>query len=167
MTFWMEVLSGCLGSILAGLFFLFWYAVLQRLIQGTDVRVGYNWRKCNGTDFHPCFDIRNRSRARTYLLANIAYTKNGRVDPFWIDNKSLWGIEMKPGSINHFDAVAPVKGVQSKEDCAQVQVKVRVQTGREFPGTGPGQDKKQVMNKGQRIGYWLREFFEKNALPME
>jgi hypothetical protein len=166
MTFWIEVLSGCLGSILAGLFFVFWYAVFQRLLQATDVLVGYNW-SWKGTDYHPNFDIRNRSKSRTYLLANIAYTKKGVLAPLWIDNKSLWGIEMKPGSINHFDAVAPVRDVHSMQDCIHVKVKVRVQTGREFPATGPGLDRKQAMSRGQRIAYWIRDFFDKNAIPME
>jgi hypothetical protein len=177
----MEVLSGCLGSIFAGLFFLCWYVVFQCLQSATDVLVGYNWRS-KGTDFHPGFDIRNRSASRTYFLANVVYTKKGVLSclkantvctkkgvqaPLWIDNKSLWEIEMKPGSINRFDAVMPVRDVHSMEDCIQVQVKVRVQTGREFPGVGPGQDRKQVMSRGQRFAYWLRDFFEKNAIPME
>jgi hypothetical protein len=34
MTFWMEVLLGCLGSIFAGLFFVFWYVVFQRFLAG-------------------------------------------------------------------------------------------------------------------------------------
>jgi len=162
----MEVLSGCLGGILAGLFFVFWYVMLQRLVQSTDVLVGYNWRY-KGVDFHPSFDIRNRSKSRTYLLANIAYMKKGLMAPLGIDNKSLWGIEMKPGSINYFDEVAPARNVHSMGDCIQMQVRVRVQTGREFSGIGPGQDRKQAMSRGQRFAYWLREFFDKNAIPME
>lgn len=118
-------------------------------------------------EFHPNFDIRNRSKSQTYLLANIAYLKDRGKTLVWIDNKSLWGFELKPGSINHFEAVAPVKDVYSMEDCLQVQVKVRVQTGREFPGAGPGQDKKQVLGKSQRLAYWVREFLDKNAIPME
>ncbi len=80
MVFWMEVLSGCLGSVFAGLFFVFWYAVFQRLLQATDVLVGYNWR-WKGADFHPSFDIRNRSKSRTYLLANVAYSKKSLLAP--------------------------------------------------------------------------------------
>lgn len=168
MTFWMEVWSGCIASIFAGLFFVFWYGVFQRLLQATDVVVGYNWN-WKGTDYHPNFDIRNRSKSRTYLLANIAYTKKGTKAPVCIDGKSLWGIELKPGSINFLRDVnvAPVRDVHSMGDCIQVQVKVRVQTGREFPGIGPGQDRKQAMSRGQRIAYWLRDFFDKNAIPME
>ena len=162
----MEVWSGCLGGVFAGLFFVFWYAVFQRLIQATDVRVGYGWR-WRGTDFYPSFDIRNRSKSRTCLLANIAYTKKGVPAPLWIDNKSICGIEMKPGSINHLEAVEPVRDVHSVQACTQVQVKIRVQTGREFPGLGPGQDRRQVMSRGQRIAYWLRDLFDKNAIPME
>jgi hypothetical protein len=166
MTFGKEVLSGSLGSIFAGLFFVFWYAAFQRLLQSTDVLVGYTWRY-NGSQFHPSFDIRNRSKSRTYLLANIAYTNKGVLAPIWIDNKSLWGIELKPGSINYFEAVAPVRDVHSMPECIRVQVKVRVQTGREFSGAGPGQDRKQAMSRGQRIAYWIRDFFDKNAIPME
>lgn len=162
----MEVLSGFLGGIFAGLFFVFWYAGFQRLLQSTDILVGYYW-SWKGTEFHPNFDIRNRSKSQTYLLANIAYTKDRGKTLVWIDNKSFWGFELKPGSINHFKTVAPVKDVHSMQDCLQVRVKIRVQTGREFPATGPGQDKKQAMSKAQRIAYWLREFFEKNAIPME
>lgn len=168
MTFWMEVLSGCLGSVGAGLFFVFWYAVFQRLLQATDISVGYKW-SWKETHFRPNFDIRNRSKSQTYLLANIAYKKKGALAPICIDGKSLWGIELKPGSINFFQGVnvAPVKDVHSMGDCVQVQVRVRVQTGREFPGLGPGQDRKQAMSRAQRIAYWLRDFSEKNAIPME
>jgi hypothetical protein len=166
MKFWMEVLSGCLGSIVAGLFFVFWYAIFQCLLQSTDILVSYNW-SWKGIDYHPNFDIRNRSKSRTYLLANVVYSKDEGKILVGIDNKSFWGFELKPGSINHFDAIAPVREVHSMPDCLQVQVRIRVQTGREFPATGPGQDKKRVMRTDQRFAHWLRDLFDKNSIPME
>ena len=168
MTFWKEVLSGCVGSVFAGLFFVSWYAFLQWYLGVTDVVIGYNWG-WQGTNFHPNFDIRNRSKSRTYLLANIAYNTQGQRAPLWIDNKSLWGIELKPGSINHFDEVLTVKGISSIEECFQVQITMRLQTGRMFwlTGQGPGQQGKVVMGFFQRTAFRLRDFIEKKAITME
>jgi hypothetical protein len=163
----MEVWSGCIASIFAGLFFVFWYAVFQRFLQATDVVVNYNWSYQQGTDFYPNFDIRNRSKSRTYLLANIAYFKQGSDFPFWLDNKSLWGIELKPGSINFLKAATPVKDIRSINDSVQVQIRVRIQMGREFPGAGPGQERKRVMGIVQWLAFRLRELSEKHAITLE
>jgi len=154
--------------VLAGLFFVFWYVFLQWYLGVTDVVIGYNW-SWQGTNFHPNFDIRNRSKSRAYLLANIAYNTLGQSAPLWIDNKSLWGIELKPGSINHFGEVSAVKGISSIEECFQVQITVRLQTGRMFwlTGQGPGQQGKVVRGFFQRTAFRLRDFIEKKAITME
>lgn len=168
MAFWLEVMSGFLGSLFAGLFFVFWYAIFQWYLQATDVTVAYNW-SWEGIKFHPNFDIRNRSKSRTYLLANITYNTQGKYAPVWIDNKSLWGIELKPGSINHFGEVMPVKNISSIDECLQLQVAVRLQTGRMFwlKGQGPGQPAELVMGRFQRAAFRLRDFIERLALTME
>jgi hypothetical protein len=168
MAFWLDVLSGCLGSVFAGLFFVFWYAFFQWYLGVTDVVIGYNW-SWKGTSYHPNFDIRNRSKSRTYLLANIAYSKESQTAPVWVDNKSLWGIELRPGSINHFDDVAAVKNISSIEECLKVRVEVRLQTGRLFwlTGQGPGQEGRLVMGRFQRLAFRFRDFMEKKAISME
>ena len=76
---------------------------------------------------------------------------------------------MKPGSINHFDEVLAVKGISSIEECLQVQITVRLQTGRMFwlTGQGPGQQGKVVMGLFQRTAFRLRDFIEKKAISME
>lgn len=164
MAFWLDVLSGCLGSVLAGLFFVFWYAFFQWYLGVTDVVIGYKW-SWKGTSYHPNFDIRNRSKSRTYLLANIAYGKESQTAPLWVDNKSLWGIELRPGSINHFDEVAAVKNISSMEECLQVRVEVRLQTGRLFwlTGQGPGQQGKLVMGRFSTPSVQVSRFHGKES----
>ena len=162
----MEVCSSCIASIFAGLFFVFWYVVFQRFLQATDVVVSYNWAY-KGTDYHPNLDIRNYSKSRTYILANIAYRKQGEETPLWLDNKSLWGNVLKPGSINFFRDIAPVKGISSLETSLQTRVYVRIQMGREIPATGPGQDRRQMMGWFQLAALRLREFTEKKAITLE
>src|ERR1035437_3354243 len=162
MTFWQEVLAGFLGSLFAGMFFVFWYAFLQWFLQATDVKMGYNW-SWNGPNCHPNLDIRNRSKARTYLLADITYKRSGEDAPVWIDRESVWDKELKPGSIMFFNEVAPVKRISSIQEALQLQVTVGLQTGRRFwlKGQGPGQI---AMGWIQRAAFRLRDFFEKWAI---
>lgn len=81
------------------------------------------------------------------------------------DNKSVWGRELKPGSIAFFEA-APVMGLTSLAECTQIEVHVRLQGKRLFwlKGSGPGQ-----LNKGrlQRAAFWLRDKLERAAFPLE
>src|ERR1700728_1066242 len=112
MTFWLEVAAGFLGSVFAGLFFAFWYAILQWFLHATDVKMAYNW-SWDGPYCHPNLDIRNRSKSRTYFLADIKYQRSGEGALVWIDRESVWGKELKPGSINFISEVAPIRGVSS------------------------------------------------------
>ena len=89
MVFWQTVWSNVLGGIGAGLSFVLTYLIVQWFLQATDLLVSYNWSyKTEGGVFSawPNFDIRNRSRTRSYRIANIAYTRNGQVH--WFDNDS-------------------------------------------------------------------------------
>jgi hypothetical protein len=81
------------------------------------------------------------------------------------DNKSIWGAELKPGTITHLDA-APVTGTQVLKDCFTAEVHVRLQNGRQFwlRGSGPGQQK---MSKIQRAAFLLRAKLEAGAVPVE
>jgi hypothetical protein len=164
MTFWEEVLVIFLGDIFASVLIVLFYALIQWFLRATDVTVAYGW-KWEGTDFHPSFDVRNRSGSKTYLLANIAYTKNNGKDVVFMDNKSIWGKELRPGSISWLEA-SPVRGVTSKSQCIETEVAVRLQTGRLFwlKGQGPGQLR---MGRIQRVAFWLREKFERAAIPLE
>jgi hypothetical protein len=168
MAFWHEVAAGFLGNIFAGSLLVIFYVVIQWFLQATDITIGYGW-KFDGTkdqprNLRPSFDIRNRSRSKTYVLANVAYLKGKRpVAPF--DNKSVWGSELKPGCIEFFDA-APVASLASLTECTEIEVHVRLQNGRMFwlKGSGPGQ-----MRAGrlQRAAFWLRNKFEAAAVPLE
>ena len=89
MTFWDEVLAIFIGDVLASVLLIGLYVMIQWFLRATDVKVAYNWSFI-GPNFYPNFDIRNRSESRTYLLANIAYTKNDGRDKVWFDNDSIW-----------------------------------------------------------------------------
>jgi hypothetical protein len=166
MTFWPEVLAIFLGDVLASVLFIAFYAIIQWFLRATDVTVSYNWG-FRGTDFYPNFDIRNRSSSRTYLLANIAYTKNRGKDVVWFDNDSVWDEKLGPGSIRGRDyKIAPVKGITTAQDALELEVTIRLQNGRQFwlKGQGPGQ---LQTRQTQRMAFWLRNKFEKVAIPLE
>lgn len=161
MSFWGSVLATVTGAVLLGAL----YAALQWFLRATDIKIGYSW-KWQGPNFHPSFDVRNRSSSRTYLLANIKYTRNSGQDAVWFDNKSIWGKELKPGSINYFDDIAFVPGVTSAAQCTDVEVTIRLQSGREFwlKGQGPGQLQARPV---QKAAFWLRDKIERAGLPVE
>ena len=166
MTFWDEVLAIFLGDMLASLLLIALYVAIQWFLRASDVTVAYNW-SCRDKDCSPNFDIRNRSNSRTYLLANIAYTKNGGMEVVWIDNDSIWDEELKPGSIRGREfKIAPVKGITTPQQAIGLEVTVRLQNGRAFwlKGIGPGQMK---MGRTQHVAFWLRDKFEKTAIPLE
>jgi hypothetical protein len=167
MGFWANTWSNVLGGIGAGLFFVLIYVLIQWFLQATDVVISYNWRydTVNGVMFcRPNFDIRNRSRSKTYRLANIAYTKHGQVH--WFDNESLWGKLLEPGSINNGFEVLPVRDIRSLQDALAVEVTIRTQSGRSFwlRGEGPGQ-----MGRGRirRAAFFIRNKLESGLIPME
>src|ERR1700733_2620623 len=126
----------------------------------TDVEVAYNW-SWQGINFYPNFDLRNRSGSKTYVLGNIAYTRNGGKEIVTFDNKSLWGNELKPSTIAHLSA-APVPGVGSMAECLRVEVTVRLQNGKEFKGQGPG----QLRIGWLKYGNALRRRIAKSSLPL-
>jgi hypothetical protein len=151
----MKLWAALSAGIIPALIFAFRWFLLK-----TDVLVGYAWR-WEGPNFHPSFDIRNRSGSKTYVLANIAYTKNDGKELIAIDPKSIWGHEIKPGTISYFEA-APVLKVTSQSECLGVEVRVRLQNGREFKGQGPGQLYKGI----RKIGFAFRQRIEKASLPL-
>lgn len=164
----MEFWSGFLANITAAALIVILYIVVQCFLGATDITIGYGWRfdgtSGNPTNFRPSFDIRNRSRSKTYFLANIAYLKGSNpVVPF--DNKSVWGGDLKPGTISRLEA-APILVVTSLTQCQEIEVHVRLQNGRLFwlKGVGPGQWR---MGRVQRFAFWLRNRFEKAAVPLE
>jgi hypothetical protein len=138
MGFWGEVAAGFLGNIFAGFLLVALYVLIQWFLQVTDITIGYGWEQ-EPHSLRPSFDIRNLSRSRAYVLSNIAYLRNGKpVASF--DNTSVWGTELKPGSIVYPKAV-PVAAFTSLEDCLKTEVHVRLQGKRMFwlRGQGPGQ----------------------------
>jgi hypothetical protein len=164
----MEFWAGFLANIAAAAAVVILYMVVQWFLGATDIVIGYNWKfdrtGGNLTNFRPTFDIRNRSRSKTYFLASIAYLKdNNTVAPS--DYKSVWGAELKPGTIVPLEA-APVQGIASLEECPGIEVQVRLQNGGPFwpRGQGPGQLRTGIF---QRFAFWLRNRFEKAAVPLE
>jgi hypothetical protein len=164
-TFWEEVAVGFIGNVFAGWLFVIFYVMLQWFLQATDLKMSYNW-SWNGPNCHPNLDIRNRSKSRTYLLFDIAYKRSGEVAPAWIDSNSIRNYELRPGSMNFFNEVAPVKYISSIQEALQLQVTITLQTGRRFwlTGQGPGQLK---MSRIQRMAFKLRDLFEKWLITME
>jgi hypothetical protein len=167
MGFWLEVAAGFLGNVAAGFLLVALYVAIQWFLQVTDITIAYNW-SFDGTMEHPYnirpnFDIRNLSRSRTYVLSNIAYLRDKKpVAPF--DNKSVWGEELKPGSILHATG-APLAALSSLKECMDMKVHVRLQGKRQFwlQGRGPDQRYKGI----QRPAFWLRNRLERMAFPME
>jgi hypothetical protein len=168
MGFWHEVTAGFLGNVFAGVLLVAFYVGIQWFLQVTDITIGYSW-VFDGTpdqpfNMRPSFDMRNLSRSKTYIISNVAYLKGKQpVAPF--DSKSVWGRELRPGSIAFFEA-APIKGLTSLAECIQIEVHVRLQGKRLFwlKGSGPGQ-----LHKGriQRAAFWLRDKLERAAFPLE
>jgi hypothetical protein len=165
MSFWDEFLVGFLANVAAGFIFVAFYFCFQWYLRATDITISYSWTEKGGR-CQPNFMICNRSGSRTYLLANVEYRKGEGPAPLDIDNKSIWGKELKPGSIEFFADLAPVKNVMSLAGCMEVKISVRLQNGRRFwlKGQGPGQ-----MSLGliQRIAFWLRRIVEAGAIPFE
>jgi|SRR5467141_1248618 len=151
----MKLWAAISAGLVPALIFAFRWFLLQ-----TDILVGYAW-KWEGANFHPSFDIRNRSGSKTYFLGNIAYTRNDGEKIIAIDNKSIWGQELKPGTISYFE-VTPVPAVTSRHECLTVEVRVRLQNGREFKGQGPGQLYKGI----RKAAFALRQRIEKASLPL-
>lgn len=167
MGFWLDVASGLLANLAAAVLIVAVYILVQWFLGVTDITIGYNWqfrKSPSGLELWPSFNIRNRSRSKTYFLANIAYLNGGNPVAAY-DNKSVWGKELKPGTIHSLEA-APVAGLFSLEDCTRVEVHIRLQNGRLFwlKGQGPGQ---LLMGKLQRFLFWLRDKFERAAVPLE
>jgi hypothetical protein len=168
--FWREVAAGFLGNVAAGVLLVVFYFVIQWFLAATDIVVGYNWRfdgdMSAPRNIRPSFDIRNRSRSKTYYLANIGYLIDARpVASF--DNKSVWGTQLKPGTIVHVEA-APIVNPKftSLAQCTATEVHVRLQNGRMFwlKGAGPGQLR---IGRIQRAAFSLRDRLERAAIPME
>lgn len=168
MQFWKEVAVDFLGNVFAGLLLLGGYVVVQWFLAATDIVIGYAWR-FDGTmdrplNLRPAFDIRNRSRSKTYYLANVAYVRERRPAARF-DNKSVWGEELKPGTITFVEA-APLEWSGPLSGIDGIEVHIRLQNGRQFwlRGTGPGALK---LGRIQRVAFRLRKKLEAGAVPME
>jgi len=131
--------------------------LLRILRRATDVDCGYNWG-FDGTldsprNMRPQLDLRNCSRSRTYRLASISY--EGRGLQRWCDNDSLWGQELKPGSIEYYNRIAPVPRVATLQDCLDLAVKLRFQDNHEIVCHGPGQPESKWRHRAMRLRRWL------------
>lgn len=166
MSFWANTWSNVLGGIGAGLFFVLCYLIIQWFLRATDLVVSYCWKfaiKDGTLVYWPAFDIRNRSRSRSYRLANIAYTIHGK--PHWFDNKAIVNIVLEPASMNFVEGTA-VKDIHQMIDALRLEVTIRDQAERSFwlRGQGPGQQGKSWM---KRIAFKFRRALEKGLISME
>lgn len=149
--FWTDFLIKTLSGLSVTLLVFAAYLITRWFFRLTDVTVGYNWRWV-GLEFSPNFVIQNRAGSKTYTLGNIKYSKAGV--PFWFDNDSLCGKELKPETMTVIDGeyVTPVKNMKFEQllvggkldpaaakNLCDIEVTVRDQMGREFPAVGPGQ----------------------------
>jgi len=168
MSFWAEVLAGFLGNIFAGVVLVALYVGIQWFLAATDITIQYSWSFDGPPDasrnLRPNFNIRNRSRSKTYYLANIAYLKDKQPAAAF-DNKAVWGRELKPGTIDFVDG-APITSIHSLSDALALDVQVRLQNGRTFwlKGQGPG---KMHMGIIQRLAFWLRKISDFGSIPLE
>lgn len=152
----LKILAGVVSiAALPTLVFIFRWFLLN-----TDVLVAYNWSWV-GSNFYPNFDIRNLSRSKSYSLGNIKYTRAKGKEVLTIDNTSIWGHELKPGSIHHV-STAPLLKFGSLQDCLSVEVRVRLQSGREIKGQGPG----QLYTGFRKFAFAIRQRIEKISLPL-
>jgi hypothetical protein len=131
--------------------------VLRMFTRLTDVECGYNWSfdgpMDNPRNIRPNLDVRNRSQSRTYRLGNISYVLRGA--HHWCDNKSVWGKELKPGSIELIDGMATVPRIASLQDCMEMTVILRSQDNREFRCWGPGQQRSKWRYRLHRLRLWM------------
>ena len=157
MTSWIEIATAFLVYVFVGWVFVILYLAFQWFLQTTDVTLDCNWSR-DGNLCHPHFELRNRSQSRTYLVTKIAY-RNSTDGLVWFDAKSLMGKELKPRTINEFHKIAPVRNCSTISECLQLQIRIRLQTGRDLwleteePGNAG-------IGRLQRIAYRVRAWFE-------
>ena len=172
--FWHEVFAGFLANMFAAVLITAFYVLVQWFLAATDVVFSYSWR-FDGTmedarNFRPAIRVVNRSRTRSYYLGNIRYDRLEEKDirtNLWFDNKSIMGMELKPGKISYIEGgVVPYLNNVPLSHCVKLRLTVQLQTGRKFwlKGQGPGQ---QGMGRIQRRAFILRDWFDTRAFPLE
>jgi hypothetical protein len=124
----LEIAAAFLGYALIGWLLALLYLALQWFVRATDISVNFDWSR-EGSRCHPNFEIRNRSRSRSYRLANIAYI-NSSDGLIWFDHQSIMGKELTPRSTHRFVEVSPVRNSSVISDCLRLQVALTLHTGR-------------------------------------
>jgi hypothetical protein len=151
---WVEIATAFLAYVFVGWAFVILYLAIQWFIQATDVTMDYNWRRV-GAYCNPILRFKNRSNSRTYLLTTIAY-RSAADGLVWFDAKSLMGKELMPRSIYEFQEISPVRNCSLISECLQMQVRVRLQTGKEV-----WLESEEVgMGRIQRAAFQLRAWVE-------
>jgi hypothetical protein len=163
---WIEAAKKPIAWLLGSgvlVFILRW--ALRAFMRATDVTLGWNW-SFKGTmdspyDMRPNLDIRNRSQSRTYRLLDIKYTAAGHTHHF--DRTSINGVELKPCSMESLTASVAVPRISSLNDCMELRVTIRTQTGMEIQGQGTN----QPLSKMRRIALRIRGWMDKASIPVE
>ena len=162
MGFWNEVLAAVAAATVIAVCVLF----IQWFLRATDITMSYCWRfngaKGNPSNFRPAFVFQNRSKSKSYVLANIVYKKAGVL--LGIDNQSFWGVELKPGTIVNLDVKKPVEGITSVFETSAVEIRVRLQDGSLFWDRAQGG--RYEMGRLQRILFSWRALIEKYGIPL-
>lgn len=162
MRFWNEVLVAVVAAAVIALCVL----LIQWFLRATDIRMSYGWR-FDGTidrpiNFRPAFCFQNRSKSKTYVLANIVYKKADVL--LGIDNTSFWGAELRPGTMVHLDAQKPVNGISSVFETSAIEIRVRLQDGSLFWDRAQGGQ--YELGRFQRCLFSLRALIEKYGVPL-
>jgi hypothetical protein len=153
---WVEIATAFLAYVFVGWGFVILYLAIQWFFQATDVTMDYNWKRVGAT-CNPIVKFRNRSSSRAYMLTTIAYRSpsDGLV---WFDAKSLMGKELMPRSIHEFQEIAPVRNCSSISECLEMEVRVRLQTGKEVwletEQTGAG----RIQRAAFRLRTWIENW---------
>lgn len=132
---------------------------VRAFVSATDIDCGYNWSfdgtMDNPRNMRPNLDLRNRSGLRTYRMANIKYELRGQ--RHWFDNTSIMGKELKPGSIEFINNIAPVPRIALLKECMEMRVSLHTQDGNEIVAYGPGQEQSKLAYRMGRLRIWLNK----------
>ena len=157
MSTWTEIATALFVYVFVGWLFVLAYLGYLWFLQATDVTLDYSWTR-EGDQYRPELELVNHSRSKTYWVTKIAY--QSRADGLvWFDARSLMGKVIEPRSAYEFHRIAPVRNCSSIPDCLEMQIRVRLQTGKDVMAASdqPGATGLRAL---QKAALRLRTFLE-------
>lgn len=154
---WTEIATALFVYVFVGWLFVLAYLGYLWFLQATDVTLDYSWTR-EGDQYRPELELVNHSRSKTYWVTKIAY--QSRADGLvWFDARSLMGKVIEPRSAYEFHRIAPVRNCSSIPDCLEMQIRVRLQTGKDVMAASdqPGATGLRAL---QKAALRLRTFLE-------